>query len=135
VETGSTPPKGFTVCSPLFCPATPLCWGGLTIPGGVGREPTRIPCTEPHYWETFAAANLPAGAEFVNQTDLMSWPEIASVCSVAVLAARSLNPSYTNGWEREPWPVQLGAHTWVYYCMARPVGGGERTTFPFRVGA
>jgi eukaryotic-like serine/threonine-protein kinase len=125
-------PAGFVACGPVFCPPTPRCWGGLTIPGGVGREPRRIECAELHYWQTFAVAHLPSGAEFLRQERLMDRPDIAAVCSDAVLSDRSLDAAATQGWRREPWPVQVDPDTWIMYCLAGPAEGGEWTGSRFR---
>lgn len=126
----STPP-GFVRHGSLLYPLAPMCWGGLTIPGGVGRVPRRIDPAEPHYWETFAAGYLPDDAVYLRQDDLMNRADIAAVCSEAVLADRSRDPSRTRGWEREPWPVQIDRDTWIFHCLASP-GDGEWIGSGFR---
>jgi serine/threonine-protein kinase len=128
----STPP-GFVRHGSLLYPLAPMCWGGLTIPGGVGRVPRRIDPAEPHYWETFAAGYLPDDAIYLRQDDLMNRADIAAVCSEAVLADRSRDPSRMRGWEREPWPVQIDRDTWIFHCLASP-GDGEWVGSAFRSG-
>ena len=145
-EAGSTPdttsppltaPGGFVSCGEnAFCPPAPMCWDGLTLEGGMGtgHEPSPLDCSELHYWETFAVGNLPPGAQFVRQAELMDRAEIGSVCSSQVLADRSRDPSHTTGWSREPWPVQVDDTTWIFHCMAGHPEG-ESTGTQFRIGA
>jgi serine/threonine-protein kinase len=126
---------GFVSCPEGFCPAEPMCWGGLTIPGGVGREPTDIDCAKPHYWETFAAGYLPDDAIYMRQDELMAGsPEVARICAKPVMAERSRKRSKTRSWDREPWPVQIDDDTWIVHCMAAP-SLGERKSAAFRAGA
>ena len=130
----SAAPEGFVACGSALCPREPMCWGGLTAAGGVAREARSIDCAQPHYWETFAAGQLPAAAAYGPQEGLIERPEIAAACAASVLADRSLDPDRTRGWQREPWPVRIGDDVWIFHCLAAPVEGGERTGFPFRVG-
>ncbi|WP_246159027.1 serine/threonine-protein kinase [Catellatospora sichuanensis] len=121
---GVTVPPGFRPRDGYYVPVEPMCWGGLVIPGGLGRTPRRIAPDEEHYWETFAAAELPEEAVYLRQEELLGHPAVAAVCTARVLAACSRDPARTNGWELEPWPVQLGRDRWVFHCLASP-GTGE----------
>jgi serine/threonine-protein kinase len=111
-------PKGSVACGDAYCPPSQQCWGGLTIPGGVGRKPRQIDCAEPHYWETFVIGDLPADAVFLRQDELMGRADIASTCSEPAMAGRSRDRAHTKDWRREPWPVQLDQQPWVLYCLA-----------------
>jgi serine/threonine-protein kinase len=134
-EESPPPIGGFVSCDGGFCPSEPMCWGGLTIPAGVGREPTDIDCSKPHFWETFAADYLADDAVYLRQDELMAErPEVARACGKKALADRSRRRSKTKGWDREPWPVQIDDDTWIVHCMAGPPPG-ERTGSAFRAGA
>ncbi|MEV4416020.1 protein kinase [Catellatospora sp. NPDC049609] len=124
-------PAGFVARDGYYVPASPMCWGGLVIPGGLGRTPRRISPDELHYWETFAAAELPEEAVYLRQEELIEHPTVAAVCSARVLAACSRDPGRTRGWELEPWPVQLGRDRWIFHCLAGP-GTGEWLGTEFR---
>jgi actin-like ATPase involved in cell morphogenesis len=128
-----TAPTGLVVCGDLFCPAEPTCWGGLVIISGIGQPQDRPQCTEPHYWETFVAAPLPADAQGKRQDKLMDLADVASICSAEALARRSRNPAETRGWQREPWPVKQDDGTWILHCLGGP-GEGELTGSKFRSG-
>jgi eukaryotic-like serine/threonine-protein kinase len=123
---------GFAPCGPAVCPVEPMCWGGLTLTGGVAQEIRRIDCAVPHYWETFAGGPLAAELALTPQETLITRPEIASACAESVLADRSVDPDRTQGWQREPWPIQVDPGTWVFHCLAAPREGGERTGSEFR---
>ncbi|MEU8003499.1 protein kinase [Catellatospora sp. NPDC049111] len=117
-------PTGFRARDGYYVPVEPMCWGGLVIPGGLGRTPRRYPPHEEHYWETFAAAELPEEAVYLRQEELLGHPAVAAVCTARVLAACSRDPARTVGWELEPWPVQIGRDRWIFHCLAGP-GTGE----------
>ncbi|WP_212841892.1 serine/threonine-protein kinase [Catellatospora sp. IY07-71] len=119
-----TVPAGFVARDGYYVPASPMCWGGLVIPGGLGRTPKRYRPDEEHYWETFAAGELPEDAVYLRQEELIEHPVVAAVCNARVLAACSRDPRRTVGWELEPWPVQLGRDRWIFHCLAGP-GTGE----------
>lgn len=121
---GLTVPPGFRPRDGYYVPVEPMCWGGLVIPGGLGRTPRRIVPDEEHYWETFAAAELPEEAVYLRQEELLGHPAVAAVCTARVLAACSRDPARTVGWELEPWPVQIGRDRWIFHCLAGP-GTGE----------
>ena len=128
-------PSGFVRCGTVVCPAVPMCWGGLNVIGGRSQPPTAVDCAEPHPWETYAAASLPADALNVRQDELLaSRPDIAAVCSADRMGQRSRNPASTAGFAREPWPVQLDGGVWIFHCLAGP-GVGEVTGGHFRTGA
>jgi hypothetical protein len=126
------PIAGFVACGPAFCPVEPMCWGGLNLTGGVAQEIRSLDCAESHAWETFAGGHLPAELARTRQETLIARPEIAAACAASVLADRSVDPDRTQGWQREPWPIQVDADTWVFHCMAAPQEGGERTGSEFR---
>ncbi|MEU7823532.1 protein kinase [Catellatospora sp. NPDC049133] len=117
-------PTGFRPRDGYYVPVEPMCWGGLVIPGGLGRTPRRHAPHEEHYWETFAAAELPEEAVYLRQEELLGHPAVAAVCTARVLAACSRDPARTVGWELEPWPVQIGRDRWIFHCLAGP-GTGE----------
>jgi serine/threonine-protein kinase len=111
---------GFVACDELFCPPEPVCWGGLFAIGGVAQPIRSIDCGDPHVWETFAVALLPEDAVDTHQDELMDHPDIADACSETVMAARSGDPSATDGWDRDAWPIQAEDGTWLLHCLATP---------------
>lgn len=124
---------GFTPCGKAFCSVTPLCWSGLTDISGNAMPPAQIDCTDPHYWETFAAVRLPADADPVHTSDaLLKRADLRAACSAAVMASRSRHPSATRSWIRDAWPISLaGGGTWLVHCLARSPSG-ESTGSAFR---
>jgi serine/threonine-protein kinase len=93
----------------------------VTSISGNALPPRRIPCTQSHSWETFAANYLPADAVGGPQDNLMERADIAAACSASVLASRSNDRSATNGWVRDAWPIQVkGTDIWIVHCLARP---------------
>jgi hypothetical protein len=104
----------------------------LTLTGGVAQEIRRLDCAGPHAWETFAGGHLGADLARTRQETLIVRPDIASACAESVLADRSVDPDRTQDWQREPWPMQVDADTWVFHCLAAPPEGGERTGSEFR---
>jgi len=112
-------PKGFIGCGDALCPATPMCWHGLVQIGNAGQPPSSALCTEPHYWETFAATYVPADA--TTQRDLshlMERGDMAAFCSPEAMAAHSRDPARTRGWRREAWPIPVDAFTVLIHCLA-----------------
>ncbi len=118
------------------CPASPECWAGLVeISGVVSAE--RLPCDQAHYWETFAIAIMPAGAQTVDEPTLAENPTVRAVCSLPVLLdsrrvdARRIPAS---SWQIEVLPpteaaYNSGART--YRCVA-DVTGSQASTSQFR---
>ena len=66
------------------CPAAAECWANLTVISGAATIES-APCGEPHTWETFAIALMPAGARTFDQRTLTANPTVREVCSRAVL--------------------------------------------------
>jgi serine/threonine protein kinase len=66
------------------CPASPQCFGAITVSGGVARAPS-LPCTKPHTWEVFALGELPAGVTGVGYPAVKSDQKVAQVCNSATL--------------------------------------------------
>jgi serine/threonine-protein kinase len=125
---GAIAPK-YAACGPVYCPKTPMCWGGLTSIGGRAQPPSERGCDEVHRWETFAVALMPADATDLRQDELISTrDDIAALCSTSRQADRSLDPGSTEDLEPEAWPVRIDG-TWVLYCLG---GGPERTGTLFR---
>jgi serine/threonine-protein kinase len=112
-------PAGFVPCGDALCPTQPLCWHGLTRIGDQGFKPGKAACTEPHYWETFAAGYLPAdagtGAEL---GELIDRPDIQALCSADRMAAHSRDASATTDWTRQAWPIEADAYTVLVHCLS-----------------
>jgi hypothetical protein len=118
------------------CPASPECWAGLVeISGVVSAE--SLPCDQAHYWETFAIAIMPAGAQTVDEPTLAENPTVRAVCSLPILLdsrrvdARRIRAS---SWQIEVLPpteaaYNSGART--YRCVA-DVTGSQANTSQFR---
>jgi eukaryotic-like serine/threonine-protein kinase len=86
--------------------------------------PGRAECTEPHYWETFAAIPLPAGA--VTDRDLshlMERPDVAAVCSADTITERSQDPTHTAEWRRDAWPIPADEYTVLVHCLGGALEG------------
>ena len=127
-------PDGFVICGDVLCPAEPMCWAGLVQQGDIALPPRAADCTEPHYWETFAAIPLPAGAETDHDlSHLMDRDDVADVCSARAVADSSRYPEQTSEWNRDAWPIPADAYTVLVHC----IGGspeGESTGAAFHSG-
>jgi hypothetical protein len=118
------------------CPANPECWAGLVeISGVVSAE--ALPCDQPHYWETFAIAIMPAGARTFDEPTLAENLTVRAVCSLPVLlasrrvAARRIPAS---SWQIEvlpPTEAAFDSGTRTYRCVA-DVTGSQPSTSQFR---
>jgi serine/threonine-protein kinase len=114
-------PAGFASCGTRYCPSAPMCWAGLTEISGEAYSPQSIPCAETHYWETFAAVEMPASAATAPPDNLLELPDVAKACSASILASRSHDRTATISWIRAAWPVQFpkGGPT-LLHCLAQP---------------
>ncbi|MFI5897703.1 serine/threonine-protein kinase [Actinoplanes sp. NPDC051513] len=121
-------PAGFTACGQGFCPSEPMCWGGLTAIGGNAEPPERVPCTEDHYWETFAAIAFPPGAAEVRADELIDNAVVAKACTAKLMASRSRAPKVTSAWRRSAWPIQAsGSTVTLLHCLAGSTDGETKT--------
>jgi hypothetical protein len=86
------------------------------------------PCTQPHTFETFAIALMPAGARTFDYDTLKTNPTVSKVCSTAVLLrsrqawARRLP---AGNWDAEPLPPSEAAFdrgTRTYRCVGANFG-------------
>ena len=115
------------------CPASPECWAGLVeISGVVSAE--SLPCDQPHYWETFAIAIMPAGARTFDAPTLAQNPTVRAVCSLPVLlASRRLDARRipASSWQIEvlpPTEAAFDSGTRTYRCVAAVTGSQPRTS-------
>jgi hypothetical protein len=118
------------------CPANPECWAGLVeISGVVSAE--SLPCDQPHYWETFAIAIMPAGARTFDEPTLAENPTVRAVCSLPVLlASRRVDARRipASSWQIEvlpPTEAAFDSGTRTYRCVA-DVTGSQPDTSQFR---
>ena len=115
------------------CPASPECWAGLVEISGVVSAET-LPCDQPHYWETFAIAIMPAGARTFDQPTLAENPTVRAVCSLPVLLASRRVPARripASSWQIEVLPPAEAAFdsgTRTYRCVAGVTGSQPRTS-------
>jgi hypothetical protein len=115
---------GFTACGRAFCPAEPMCWGGLTEISGKAYPPARVDCAKSHSWQTFAAIELPADAAGQEPEVLSKRADVATACSAQAMASSSRHPDATRSWKRDAWPIQLPANgIWLMHCLARSATG------------
>lgn len=115
------------------CPARPECWAGMVEISGAVTDRS-LPCTRPHYWETFAIAILPADARTFDQPTLEQNPTVSAVCSMRILLAsrrgRGLRVP-VRAWRVDVLPPsQAGFYsgTRTYRCVASVVGQQPRTS-------
>jgi Protein kinase domain len=115
------------------CPAAPECFNGITaISGSASAEP--LPCNEPHVWETFAIAILPAEVRTFDLRVVAADPTVRKVCSQAVMLASRQGPARrlpAPDWDIGVLPpsetaFDSGSH--VYRCLARDIVHEPRTS-------
>jgi hypothetical protein len=115
-----------TASSSPSCPLTPAgtarcvtvaeCFDRVRVSGGVASA-QKLACTEPHLWEAFAQAQLPAGLDSAGHAAIKQNTEVRQVCSVA--NAKLLNAE--SPWQVEVLPPsrdQLRAGDRTYRCLA-----------------
>jgi hypothetical protein len=114
------------------CPAAPECWAGMVVISGAASA-RGLPCTQPHYWETFAIALLPADARTYDQPALEANATVRAVCSLPVLM-RSRQPHArlpAAAWQVDVLPPTQAAFdsgTRTYRCVAAVIGKQPRTS-------
>jgi len=118
------------------CPRNPECWNGMNeISGSVTAR--SLPCTQPHIWETFAIAILPAGVRTFDQQTVAQNPVVSAVCSLRVLlqsrlgAARQIPQA---SWAVEVMPPDEAAFDGgdrAYRCLAHRTTGPDPSTAQF----
>jgi len=118
------------------CPRNPECWNGTNeISGSITAR--SLPCTQPHVWETFAIAILPAGVRTFDQQTVAQNPVVSTVCSMRVLlqsrlgAARQIPQA---SWAVEVMPPDEAAFDSgdrAYRCLAHRTTGPDPSTAQF----
>jgi hypothetical protein len=109
------------------CPAEPECWAGLVIAAGEASA-GQVPCTQPHYWQTFAIAILPTTAQTSDQPMVAADPTVKAVCALSVLmASRQSGARRLPGpaWTIEVLPPDEAAYdsgARAYRCLANEIG-------------
>jgi serine/threonine-protein kinase len=122
---------GLAPCGDVFCPTTPMCWGGLTSTSGVSVTPRPVDCAELHYWETFAVTEPPGDVATNSEDALMERPDVAQTCSAELMSSHSSDAGRTNAWEREAWLIEVpGTKDRLLHCLAY-AGDGEITGSAF----
>jgi hypothetical protein len=131
-------PDGYAACTvagiSAYCPKQPLCWGQITQTGGPLPTASRIDCDDLHFWESFAAGTLPAGAMQQPSDKLLTDPTVGKVCGGSVLAARSRSPGDTQGWTVQALPQAPASGPRIFHCLAAPATGGEWRSHAFISG-
>ena len=115
------------------CPAAPECWAGMVAISGAASAES-VPCTQPHTWETFAIAILPADGQTFDQPMLEGNPTVRAVCSLPVLLRSRQGTGLripVSGWRADVLPpteaaFNSGSH--VYRCVANVVTGDQSTS-------
>jgi hypothetical protein len=132
-QSQASEPVSFVACGDAYCPVQPMCWGGLVANSGVAVPPRPVDCAKPHYWETFRAVPLPAGGVTISdEAPLIERAGAAESCSAGAMAERSKDPARTRRWQRDVWPITIGASTTLHCIASAP--GGESTGGFFRQG-
>jgi serine/threonine-protein kinase len=138
--TGSPPadagaaPAGFTACDVglpgAFCPTTPRCWNGIVDIGPDLPTASRADCAQPHYWQTYAAAYLPAEPDDDN---LIEHPAVVALCRDDLLAARRTPAARSKPWKNDVLAQEVGGRILVH-CVAARDDTGEWTGSSFLNG-
>ncbi|GAA4610027.1 hypothetical protein GCM10023107_94710 [Actinoplanes octamycinicus] len=122
-STPSGVPSGFKQCGAVLCPATPMCWNGLTRNGAEAVPPVSAFCPGTHYWETFLATPLPDGPpKLSDAAPLLKRPDVAKACSATTIAQHSRKPKAMKTWRIEVWPIETDG-VWLLHCLAQPRTG------------
>ena len=93
-----------------------------------------LPCDQPHFWETFAIAILPADVQTFDQPVVAADPTVRKVCSQAVMLASRQGQARrlpAPDWEIQVLPPSEAAFdsgARVYRCLASEIGHQPRTS-------
>jgi hypothetical protein len=115
------------------CPASPECWAGMVVISGAASARS-VPCGQPHYWQTFAIAFLPADARTFDQPTLEANPEVRAVCSMPVMLrsrrgrGRRLPASAWRVDVLPPTEAAFNSGTRTYRCIANVISGEQSTS-------
>jgi hypothetical protein len=108
------------------CPANPECWQGtVDINGSVSAQSQ--PCSQPHSWETFAIAIMPADVSTFDQDVVAANPAVRAVCSLPVLLRSRVGRARRipgRDWEIQVMPPDETAYysgVRAYRCIATTV--------------
>jgi tRNA A-37 threonylcarbamoyl transferase component Bud32 len=108
------------------CPANPECWQGtVDINGSVSAQTQS--CAQPHSWETFAIAIMPAGVSTFDQDVVAANPAVRAVCSLPVLLRSRVGRARRiprRDWEIQVMPPDETAYysgVRAYRCIATTV--------------
>ncbi|MEV0396093.1 serine/threonine-protein kinase [Polymorphospora rubra] len=115
------------------CPGEMECFGDTRTQGGE-LVASRVPCTGPHTWETYAIGDLPADIAGIDHATVVADPAVRRLCNTTNLLTTSLMLNL-GGWQLEVLPptgeaVATGDRS--YRCLAgrgsnqleRPTLGG-----------
>ncbi|NRQ35664.1 protein kinase [Nonomuraea sp. NN258] len=121
------------------CLSEPECWAARPAATGGSAAAGRLSCAEPHAWETFAIAPVPANSRLT--PGLARHPTVRRVCSRTVLLATRTTAARrhpANAWTVKVMPpsrAQFAAGVRDYRCLGRLTGEQEtRGTFFHRTG-
>ncbi len=115
------------------CPASPECFNGITVvSGSASAEP--LLCDQPHVWETFAIAILPANVHTFDYLAVAANPNVRKVCSQAVMLASRQGQARrlpAKDWLIDVLPPSEAAFdrsSRVYRCLAHDIVHEPRTS-------
>jgi len=110
-------PSGFVWCDTLG--KAVLC-GVETYCEDANED--EVACAEAHTLQTFVAGPLPPGAG-ANANKINERPEVKAVCTEEMLAARSIDPAKTKGWQIYSQWGSINVSYELFYCHAGPRTG------------
>jgi Protein kinase domain len=108
------------------CPQSPECWDGLVIDSG-NATAASLPCGQPHSWETFAIAILPADVRTYDYELVAANRVVRTVCSMPVLLKSRLVRARQipeRAWEIDVLPPDQAAFdsgARAYRCVAHRI--------------
>jgi serine/threonine-protein kinase len=127
-------PAGFTACDVglpgAFCPTAPRCWNGIVDIGPELPTASLADCAQPHYWQTYAAAYLPAEPDDDNLTE---HPAVAALCRDDLLADRRTPAARSKPWKNDVLAQEVGDRI-LFHCVAARDDTGEWTGSSFISG-
>jgi hypothetical protein len=118
------------------CTRAPECWNGLVIISG-DVTASALPCAGRHYWQTFAIALLPTGAQTYDQNIVQANASVRAVCSLPVLLSSRAGAARRiprRGWEIAVMPPDQAAFdsgARAYRCVAHMIRGALPRTSQF----
>ena len=109
-----------------IAPAVGRCYGGIVSISGYVTA-SKVACTSPHYWETYASGLLASTTPSSNMSDVSKDATVTSTCTDAALKAYTSKAATYTVEVIPPSEAAFAAGQRGFACVATVEGSGETT--------